>query len=361
MFLLQQLGITDDRGEGGLQVMGHIGDQLHLHPLAAGALLHGGLEPLLNVVQVIRRLGQVVVPGQFQGAGQLPRPDGGNLTGERPQIPPQPALAEQECRCHSSEQKGRQTEEPGRLQPDGAPGPAGAPDQQTGCDAVQQQTGQGNHAGGAAEPLLDRELQLPGGQHPQHSVPPCLPVVPQVVEYQQVQSQEGQNSGGGTGAQRLKEIEEHVRPFPRSIHMGFCLGLNHIPAVRIEGDGPRVPLCGAAADGGRGRGIGRSGRGGDPDAQLPPGEEEQRQKGQEHLDLEPDPAGPPGQEAVRPGLVPAQDQSQGQQQHTAPQHPPLCQQLPAVLRQVLDQVIELGGADIRAGAQIIPVDHRLWI
>ena len=57
---------------GGLQVMGHIGDQLHLHPLAAGALLHGGLEPLLDVVQVIRRLGQVVVPGQFQGRASSP-------------------------------------------------------------------------------------------------------------------------------------------------------------------------------------------------------------------------------------------------------------------------------------------------
>ena len=29
MFLLQQLGITDDRGEGGLQVMGHIGEDVY--------------------------------------------------------------------------------------------------------------------------------------------------------------------------------------------------------------------------------------------------------------------------------------------------------------------------------------------
>ena len=41
--------------------MGHVGHQLHLHPLAAGALLHRLVQALPDVIQVVGHLMQVAV------------------------------------------------------------------------------------------------------------------------------------------------------------------------------------------------------------------------------------------------------------------------------------------------------------
>ena len=41
----EQCQIADDAGEGGLQVVGHVGDQLYLHPFAAGLLCQGRCRP----------------------------------------------------------------------------------------------------------------------------------------------------------------------------------------------------------------------------------------------------------------------------------------------------------------------------
>ena len=99
--LPQQLRVGEDGGQGRFQVVGHIGDQLHLHPLTAGPLLQRAVQPRLDVVQGLRRLAQGRVSGQIQRRGQVPGADGLHLVGQEADVvcqgavPPAPQNMEQ--------------------------------------------------------------------------------------------------------------------------------------------------------------------------------------------------------------------------------------------------------------------------
>lgn len=69
--------------------MGHVGDQLYLHPFAAGLLCQGPVQARLNVVQLLRGLMQVCVRRQVQGRFQIPVPDGRHLVRQQADIPDQ--------------------------------------------------------------------------------------------------------------------------------------------------------------------------------------------------------------------------------------------------------------------------------
>ena len=59
--LPQQFRIGEHRGQGCFQVVGHVGDQLYLHPFAAGLLCQGPVQARLDVVQLLRRLPEVPI------------------------------------------------------------------------------------------------------------------------------------------------------------------------------------------------------------------------------------------------------------------------------------------------------------
>ena len=50
ILLLEKVHITDDRGERRLDVVGHIGNEFHLHSLAFDPLFHSCANALFNVV-----------------------------------------------------------------------------------------------------------------------------------------------------------------------------------------------------------------------------------------------------------------------------------------------------------------------
>ena len=54
LLLLEQLGIADDGGEGGFEIVGDVCDQLHLHPLAAHPLVQGGAQARFHVGELLR-------------------------------------------------------------------------------------------------------------------------------------------------------------------------------------------------------------------------------------------------------------------------------------------------------------------
>ena len=82
--------------------MGHIGDQLHLHPLAAGLLRQGPVEARLDVVQLLRRLAQVCVCRQVQRRLQIPVPDGRHLVRQQADVPGQGSVFPQDPAKHGS-------------------------------------------------------------------------------------------------------------------------------------------------------------------------------------------------------------------------------------------------------------------
>ena len=51
---VQQVHIVDDGGEGGLDVVGYVGNQLGLEPLALEPPLYGGGQPIPDMGQVLR-------------------------------------------------------------------------------------------------------------------------------------------------------------------------------------------------------------------------------------------------------------------------------------------------------------------
>ena len=53
VLLLQQIHVVDDGGQGGLDVVGHVGDELGLHALGLGLLLHGLLYAGAQVVHAL--------------------------------------------------------------------------------------------------------------------------------------------------------------------------------------------------------------------------------------------------------------------------------------------------------------------
>ena len=53
LLLLQQIHVVDDRGQGRLDVVGDVGDQLALKMLGLHALLHGGVHPVTDVVEIL--------------------------------------------------------------------------------------------------------------------------------------------------------------------------------------------------------------------------------------------------------------------------------------------------------------------
>ena len=84
---VQQVHIVDDGGEGGLDVVGYVGDQLGLEPLAFEPSLHGGGQSIPDMGQILRGvpLLRAHIPG-VDGIAEIPP---GNLPGGGLQ-PPQP-------------------------------------------------------------------------------------------------------------------------------------------------------------------------------------------------------------------------------------------------------------------------------
>ncbi|CAN3974549.1 hypothetical protein GOGPGP_GOGPGP_09575, partial [Dysosmobacter welbionis] len=76
-------------GQGCFQVVGHVGDQLYLHPLTAGLLCQGPVQARLDVVQLLRGLMQVRVCRQVHGRLQIPVPDGRHLIRQQADVPDQ--------------------------------------------------------------------------------------------------------------------------------------------------------------------------------------------------------------------------------------------------------------------------------
>ena len=54
LLLLEQLGIADDGGEGGFEIVGDVCDQLYLHPLAPHLFGQCGTQTLLHVGELLR-------------------------------------------------------------------------------------------------------------------------------------------------------------------------------------------------------------------------------------------------------------------------------------------------------------------
>lgn len=50
LLLFQQIYVADNRGKRRLNVMGNVGDELHLHALALYTFLHSGVYAVLNIV-----------------------------------------------------------------------------------------------------------------------------------------------------------------------------------------------------------------------------------------------------------------------------------------------------------------------
>ena len=69
--LPQQFRIGEHRGQGRFQVVGHVGDQLYLHPFAAGLLCQGPVQARLDVVQLLRGLMQVCVCLLYTSYGEF--------------------------------------------------------------------------------------------------------------------------------------------------------------------------------------------------------------------------------------------------------------------------------------------------
>ena len=87
LLLTEQLGIADDRGEGSLEIVGDVGDELYFHPLALHPLLQGGTHPLMDTIEVLRCLPEIGVRRQFQRSGQVSAPDGGKPGSEGAELP----------------------------------------------------------------------------------------------------------------------------------------------------------------------------------------------------------------------------------------------------------------------------------
>ena len=142
LLLPQQGGVAHHRGEGGLQVVGDVGDELHLHPLALHLLGHGGAQALLDPIEVNRGLGQVGALGQLQGLGRRPGAEGGELAGEGDQVPEEDPGPVQQPGQGEEEQQHRHQ----RPQQCGRPGKAGTVIELA-EEHPERQEGQHPHAG----------------------------------------------------------------------------------------------------------------------------------------------------------------------------------------------------------------------
>ena len=97
--------------------MGHVGHQLHLHPLAAGLLLHRRFHPLLDVMELLHGLAQVAVLGQGEGGCQVALPDGCDVVGQCAQVTPKPFHAGTEKPVEDKQDEGAQVHDPGKIHP----------------------------------------------------------------------------------------------------------------------------------------------------------------------------------------------------------------------------------------------------
>ena len=205
--LPQQLRVGEHGGQGRLQVVGHVGDQLHLHPLAAGLLRQGPVEARLDVVQLLRRLVQVRVRRQVQGRLQVPVPDGRHLVRQQADVPGQGGVFPQDPAEYGSWQQKRKECEPEEIVIGGDAQNTGQYQQPEGswqADQDQRQTIP------AAETALEGVFLSANGQRPQQTPPLVrLRVFPGDVPQPQGPHQRQQRRGiGGQQRQQPQNVRQ---------------------------------------------------------------------------------------------------------------------------------------------------------
>ena len=303
--------------------MGHVGDQLHLHPLAAGLLLQGALEALLDVVQVVGGLGEVTALLQGEEVLQIPGADGGNLVGERADVRPDSPQAAAEIGQIAEHQQRRQADDPAEPPQVVTAGP-----RRQGDRAQQYRHEEHHPTRQAADPLLQGVLEAPGGEHGAHAVPPWCLVIPPVVDEEEVYRPEQ----GEEPASALKEVGEELPEAPPILPQGPSDGHTAL------GDGCRrlhehLAKIAAAADGKAQRGD------------------------QQQLHLPPELPGEAGRCPVGAGLVAAEEPIEAQQQQSRAQLHSAEAETAAGLLHALAEPVELVGPAVVAVVPLSGDEH----
>ncbi len=104
----EQVGIAEDAGQGGLDVVRDVGDELHLHPVSPAALLHRPGHPFFDRVEVLRRARKQRALRQGQRGAGPPSPQVGQLAGHQRPLGHQPP--QHPKRRKEAPRRGQQTE-----------------------------------------------------------------------------------------------------------------------------------------------------------------------------------------------------------------------------------------------------------
>ena len=86
LFLLQQLHIADDGSQRRFYIMGNVGNQLHLHPLALQLFFDGLLHSSLYFIQIGYRIVEIGILRKVQGRFHIAFPDRTDLIHQIPHI-----------------------------------------------------------------------------------------------------------------------------------------------------------------------------------------------------------------------------------------------------------------------------------
>lgn len=86
LFLLQQLHIADNGSQRRLYIMGNVGNQLHLHPLALQLFFDGLLHSALYFIQIGYRIVEIGILRKVQGRFHIAFPDRTDLIHQIPHI-----------------------------------------------------------------------------------------------------------------------------------------------------------------------------------------------------------------------------------------------------------------------------------